>query len=90
MFFIAIGLGAGLIAVFFITLFEAIFNWKTTVQHRWFKDNPYGLIIGLTITHTIVMFVLGDFAFNPYREAIKDLFREESLKDCEECTFQDR
>merc|ERR1712087_501984 len=61
--------------------------------HNGFWNNPYVLAGIVTSTYVLLAFFLGEFAFQPSRMAISDLFNAQSLKECSDpvndCNFTD-
>jgi len=92
-FFALIGVATGLMGAGFVALHGVIVRWRRHHQAQWLGDNPYNVAIVIIFTYNLLTFLLGDFAFQPYREAIKDLFntKVDSLRDCTKttCEFED-
>jgi len=92
-FFALIGVCTGLMGAGFVALHNLIVRLRRDHQARFLGDNPFNIAILIIFTYNLLNFCLGDFAFQPYREAIKDLFNTkiDSLRDCTEttCEFKD-
>ena len=83
-FFGLVGLFCGLIGTIFITGHEWYVNLRRKYQSRILGTNPYGIAILVVTLFVSVMFFVGDFAIQPARRAVSDMFNISHLEDCSE------
>ena len=77
-----VGVCCGLIGSIFITGHEGYVNFRRRYQARILGTNPYGIAILVVTLFVSVMFFIGDFAIQPARRAVADMFTVEHLENC--------
>eukprot|EP01084_Bolivina_argentea_P094565 169995_1 len=93
--FILLGCISGFLGASYVQLHKyfTLCRPKIARYHNGFWNNSYVLAGIVTSTYVLCAFILGEFAFQPSRMAISDLFNAKSLQDCDNpksgCNFTD-
>ena len=93
--FIILGAISGFMGASYVQLHKyfTLLRPKIARFHNGFWNNSYVLAGIVTSTYVLCAFILGEFAFQPSRMAISDLFNANSLNDCKnplnDCNFTD-
>ena len=93
--FIILGAISGFLGASYVQLHKyfTLLRPKIARFHNGFWNNSYVLAGLVTSTYVLCAFILGEFAFQPSRMAISDLFNATSLEGCtdpaNECNFTD-
>eukprot|EP01083_Nonionella_stella_P086186 239262_1 len=82
--FILLGAISGLLGAAYVELHKyfTLCRPKIATFHNGFWNNSYILAGIVTSSYVLCAFMLGEFAFQPSRMAISDLFNAQSLSDC--------
>ena len=88
-YFAILGSLMGLFGVGFIYFHDYYVDLRRKYQSRFLGDNPYGIAIIVVILFTTILFFIGDFAIEPARKAVADMFNIEYLSNCDDGVFND-
>eukprot|EP01083_Nonionella_stella_P094739 265897_1 len=88
------GLGTlcGIMSVIFINVHDSYVELRRKYQSKFFGDNAYGIAIAVVVLFTTILFFIGDFAIEPARKAVSDMFNVEYLNECDDashCYYHD-
>ena len=86
-FFAILGLFTGIMGVGFIYFHDFYVDLRRKYQSRFLGDNPYGIAIVVIVLFTTILFFIGDFAIEPARKAVADMFNIEFLNNCDFAVF---
>lgn len=87
--FAALGAISGIFGTLFICLHDFYVDLRRKYQSKFLGDNPYGIAIVVVVLFTTILFFIGDFAIEPARKAVSDMFNVEYLNNCDVGVFNE-
>ena len=77
----------GISGVCFIAIHDWYVYLRRKYQSRFLGDNPYGIAIAVVFIFTTLLFFIGDFAIEPARRGVADMFNIQYLSHCDKNVF---
>ena len=88
MHFAVLGALCGIMCTLFIFIHDFYVDIRRKYQSKFLGDNPYGIAAIVIILFTTILFFIGDFAIEPARKAVADMFNIEYLSNCDNGVFK--